>query len=247
MSGWVAAAAALMTLGALADRAAAEPTVGILHVEVSGVSETAAEMFESSLEDGLGNAGFRVAKRARMHSLLEASGFPEGCRFGPCLARVYEVTGVRLVLVARITGVGRNFSYLVTLVDTRTGTYTAQATDACTVCTVNEAIATASLAVIGLITGAGEDTVTAAGTGPTAALDPVALRAERDALRRRRRRRQRAIDHASWILLGAAAVAATMSAGALWGDEHELGVATAAAAGAFAVSGGALVVISRRF
>jgi hypothetical protein len=241
-------AIAVAVLGALAATAGADEIVGVLHVEVSGVSETAAEVLESSLEDGLGNAGFKVAKRARMRELLDASGFPEGCRFGPCLQTVYKVTGVRLVLIARITGVGRNFSYLVTLVDTRTGTYTSQATDSCAVCTVNEAVATASIAVIGLVTGAGTGTVTEPGTDTThAALDAAALREKDRALDDLLDRRQRSVTRGSIFLLGMAAIAGGVSATAFIKEDDDLGYGAAAAAGAFAISGGTLFVISRKF
>lgn len=238
---------AIAGIAAFAGPAAADETVGILHVEVSGVSETAAEMLESSLEDGLGNAGFKVAKRARMRELLEASGFPEGCRFGPCLQMVYEITGVKLVLVARITGVGRNFTYLVTLVDTRTGSYVSQATDTCAVCTVNEAVATASIAVIGLVTGAGDDTRTRVDDNVAAALDAASLRERQRAVDEVLARRKRSVTRGSVFLLGMAAVAGGVSATAFYKEDDQVGYAAAAAAGAFAISGTTLFVISRKF
>ncbi|RMH44427.1 MAG: hypothetical protein D6689_02405 [Deltaproteobacteria bacterium] len=245
----IAVAAAVLSAHAPAARADDGEVIGILDVEVVGVSDTAAEMFEASLETGLGNAGFRVAKRERMRELLEPSGYIPGCRFGPCLKTVYDVTGVRLVLVARITGIGKNFSYLVTLVDTRTGLHTAQDTDECPVCTVDEAVATASLAVIGLVTGASNPEVTDPSVGPTGGIqfDPAELRERERALDRKLAARRRSLRRGGVFLLGMAALAAGASAVGFADDNDTLGAAGAAAAGAFAVGGATVFALSRRF
>lgn len=229
-----------------AARAHADETIGVLHVEVVGASKTAAEMFETSLEDGLGNAGFKVATRVKMRELLEPSGFQAGCLFGPCLKLVYGVTGVRLVLVARITGVGKNFTYLVTLLDTRTGTVAAQATDDCPVCTVDEAVATASMAVIGLVTGASDPGMVDP-TDPGRALDLNALREAQRAAEDTLAARKNSLGRGAVFLLSMAAIAGAVSATAFLKDEHEAGYLAAGVGGAFVISGGTLLIISRKF
>ena len=241
---WLAGAA-----GAARAGGPDEPeTVGILHVAVDGVSETAAEMLENSLEDGLGNAGFLVAKQKDMAAKLEQSDYFEGCLFGPCLNTVYEVTGVRLLLVARITGLGQRYSIVVTLIDARTGVPTSQATDRCEVCTVDEAVATASMTVIGLVTGAGDTQVIDASIGPTGDGAGAAEVPERETeLQAKFARRGTAMRRGAWLLLGAAAVAGGVSVFGFLNDDTDLGAPAAAAAGAFAVSSGTLFVISRKF
>ncbi len=239
----------MLVLAGLAQPAGAQQEiVGILHVDVSGVSETAAAKFEDSLEDGLGNAGFRVAKRKKMRALLEKGNYQDGCWFGPCLERVHAITGVRLVLVARITGVGRNFSYVVTLLDARTGLPTSQATDQCAVCTVDEAIATASIAVIGLVTGAGDATVTdVEDPARQDEIDLADLEQRERYLAEDRASRRKSLRRGTLFLISAAAIAAGVSAYALSEDDKELGYGAAAASGAFAFSGVTLFVISRKF
>jgi len=204
-------------------------------------------MFESSLEDGLGNAGFKVATRAKMRELLVPSGFQAGCMFGPCLKPIHGITGVRLVLVARITGVGKNFSYLVTLLDTRTGLVAAQATDDCPVCTVDEAVATASMAVIGLVTGASDPEMTDPTADPGGALNFNAAREARQAAQDRLDDSKKSVRRGSIFLLSMAAVAGAVSVTAFLKDEDEAGYIAAGVGGAFVISGGTLLIISRKF
>ena len=213
-----------------------EEIVGILQVDVVGVSEAAAEIFESSLEDGLGNAGFNVAKRVRMRELLRPSGFIEGCTFGPCLQKIFEITGV-----------GKNFTYLVTLVDTRTGALAAQETDTCAVCTVDEAVATASMAVIGLVTGAGKSGVEPDTPATSSLLDMAAIREREAAMADLMSRRKRSVKRGAVLLLGMAGIAGAVSATGFFKDDDRLGYSAAGVAGGFAISGATLLVISSKF
>jgi hypothetical protein len=227
--------------------AAATERVGILELEVEGASDVAAEAFETSVETGLGNAGFAVARRERMARMLEGSGYLEGCLFGPCLRTVYRTTGVRLALVGRILRLGQSYSYVVTLVDTRSGVPTSQATDTCAVCTVDEAVATAAMAVIGLVTGAGA-VVTDPDAGPTG--DPRAppeIRA-REARPSFPAMRQRvALRRSAWVLTSAAVAAGGLAVASAVTDRDAVSAASAGASGAFLLSAVTVLAVSLRF
>jgi hypothetical protein len=236
--GLISSAVLAIAVASGGPTASANDIVGILHVDVKGVSETAAEMFENSLENGLGNAGFQVARRDRMAQMLEPSGYVEGCLIGPCVQKVFKITGVRLLLVARITGVGKNFSFIVTLIDSRTGMPTSQAAERCAVCTLDEAIATASLAVIGLVTGAGGTTITDPAVGPTGAtLDPAEVRAQAAQDRKLLAARKRSVMRGAIFFVGMAALSGAVSVYMYARDDNDVAYPAAAAAGAFALSG----------
>lgn len=224
--------------------------VGILHVEVVGVSDTASGLLERSLEDGLGNAGYNVASREEMAGVLARTTYPDGCLFGPCMRTIYEQTGIRLVLVARITGYGRSYSYVITLIDTRTGVPTSQAVERCDVCTLDEAVASASMAVIGLVAGVGSATVVDPEAGPTGeegVTDIKALRAEIDGLTARGvERKQRLRRHGLWMT-GLALVSAGVGSYFVLSDDDEVGYPLAAAGAAFGIAGGTLLYISGTF
>jgi hypothetical protein len=154
-------AAALLVAAALAlaAPAAADPSarlIGVLRIDASGVSDTAEQRFEQGVVDGLTGAGFRVMDRTSFQRALAGSaGYVGGCTFGPCLRAVQETTGVDTVLVARIEGVGRTYGFVVSLLDTRTGRLSAQVAQRCPVCTVEDAITTATLSAVELVLGEG--------------------------------------------------------------------------------------------
>ncbi|MFH0902533.1 MAG: hypothetical protein V2A73_18035 [Pseudomonadota bacterium] len=144
--------------------AMAAERIGLIDVVVTGVAPEVQARFENSLEEGLHGAGFEVVPRSEVLDELVKRDAPEGCSFGPCLSAVGEKIGVRVVLVARISAEGPSYAFVLTLVDTHTGTPISQLADNCPVCTLNEALASSTLSVVSLATRTGPAT-SVAGVG----------------------------------------------------------------------------------
>jgi hypothetical protein len=224
-----------LTAGATSARADRQ-IVGILEVRVDGVSSTAAEKFETSIEEGLGSTDYWVATRKRMREILHRSSWSEGCLFGPCLAEVKKQTGASLVVVAYFEAVGSSYRFVVTLVDTATGVPTAQVADHCDVCTLTEALDSAALATIGLVHGANEPGALPVRpiTGPRTTAPPT-------------EHHGRTLRRTALLLLGGAAIAGGSAAYFMHADKRELGYSAAGAAGGLGVAGLAVLGISFRF
>jgi hypothetical protein len=146
------AIALIVLLASTAQAQKQEDTIGVLEVETEGVSETAGERFEESVEGTLSDVGLRVVRSAAVRDKLAAGDYVTGCTFGPCLSEVRRLTGLSRVMVARIRGVGQSYSVVVSIVDTGTGTLVSQVAQSCPVCTFDEAVSTATLAVVEAIT-----------------------------------------------------------------------------------------------
>ena len=145
------AALALAVLAAPA-RAEDKKMVGILDVRVEGVSQDLRQKFEQQLEQMLDTNQYWLANRAAMRDRLKFSTrWTEGCVIGDCLAEVRTQTQAQFVLLAALSGSGTSFGFVITLVRTDTGRVLAQKTERCEVCTINEAMAAATLATIGLL------------------------------------------------------------------------------------------------
>jgi hypothetical protein len=209
--------------------------VGILDVRVEGVSPTAAERFESGIEEGLGSTEYWVATRKRMREILAGSGWSEGCDFGPCLAEVKKQTGADLIVDAYFQGAGSSYRFVVTLVDTATGTVTAQVADHCDVCTLTEALDSAALATIGLEHGAEGQVPVAAAHEPSAVIDHTDAHAGRSMRR------------TALLLIGAGAILGGTAAYFLHTGDDKLGYAAGGAAGGLGVAGIAVVALSFQF
>lgn len=126
--------------------------VGILDVQVNGVPEEVKAQFQSRLEALLDPRHYWLSPKSRMHAMLaNSTKWAEGCVIGHCLAEVKTQTGADLVLLAALNGSGTSFGYVVTLVRTDTGRVLAQESERCDVCTVNEALANATLATVKLL------------------------------------------------------------------------------------------------
>jgi hypothetical protein len=148
----VLAALAMMAVPAVAQPAD-KRIVGILDVRVEGVPKEIARQFQSDLEQQLSSTAYWLATQQRMRELMaHSTKWTEGCVIGACLAEVKTQTGADLVLLASITGSGTSFGHVVTLVSTRDGRWLAQDASRCEVCTVNEALTSATLAAAKLLT-----------------------------------------------------------------------------------------------
>jgi len=226
--------------------AAPEPIVGILDMQVSGVSSVAAAKFEEAIERGLVDNGFQVAPRSRLTEVLSQSSYVPGCFFGPCLQQVFRNTELRLVLVGRVSSIGPRYDVVLTLLDTRLGRTTSQVVDRCEVCTLEEAITTTTLGVVELVTGAGTAMVDPA-LGPTSSESPPDLalllqRSQQEVSVRQRRLRQAAV-----FFLGAAAIVGGAGAYFAGNDRRIRGYSMVSAGGVFALASTTLLVLSRRF
>ncbi len=220
--------------------------VGILSFAADGVSPTAAKMFEDAIEKSLADNGFGVAPRKRLTEMLANSSYKVGCTFGPCLVEVHRNTDLRLVLVARVHGVGPSYSFVFSLLDTRVGRTTSQVTDLCDVCTLEEAVTTASLTVVALVTGAGSAVVDPS-LGPTSRDKLPDLRGQIQHLDREVSRRRRRLRQAAVFFYAVAALAGGTGAYFLSKSYEHRGYPLVGGAGAFVVAGTTCLVLSRRF
>lgn len=210
--------------------------VGLLSVSTEGVTKEAKDGFISSVENSLNLAGFRMVKNKVLHEFLADSDYVDGCTFGPCLKAIYARTRVRLVVVARIKGVGSAYSFVISLLDTRTGELRSQNAENCLGCTVDEALLQASNLVIGAVTESG-----GAKVGGGSVDDVPLLQTEAPKARKTSRR--------LGLFLVGIGVAAGAAGGYLisTGDNDTSGYAAAVGGGAFAVSGLTIFLFSRTF
>jgi hypothetical protein len=127
--------------------------VGILDVRIEGVPKEIKRQFQSELENQLDSREYWLATQQRIREMMaNSTKWTEGCLVGHCLKELKANAGVELVLLASITGAGTSFGYVVTLVRTDTGRMLAQESSRCEVCTVKEALTSATLAAVKLLT-----------------------------------------------------------------------------------------------
>jgi hypothetical protein len=249
-----AAAAAVVAWLATAPAARAQPlprdttttddlgedpdAIGVLEVETYGVSETAGDKFEESVEETLADVGRRVERSAAVKKKLADSEYVIGCTFGPCIREVEKATGLSRVLVARIQGEGQTYSVVVSLIDTATGYLVAQVAQSCPVCTVDEAISTATLAVVELVNEKAPETAVPGGTRVVV---------ERPAPPDSGERAVRRVRRTGWVLLAGGLVG--VAAGAwLWrDDQRDTGGPILGGGAGLAVAGVTALVLSATF
>jgi hypothetical protein len=126
--------------------------VAVLDVAVTGVPNDVKEQFQLGLDTQVDPKRFWIDPRARVREqMMSSTKWTEGCVIGACLAEVKAHTHADLVLLVAINGSGTSFGSVVTLVRTDTGRVLSQKSERCDVCTINEALATATLATIRLL------------------------------------------------------------------------------------------------
>jgi hypothetical protein len=211
--------------------------VGILRIDTEGVSDTVALQFEQEIVSALEGVGFEVTNRADLLAALANSDFIDGCSFGPCLRAVHEATGLELVLTARIQGEGSSFSVIVSLIDTRTGFHTSQDAQKCAVCTLDEAISTASLATVGMATG----------TGGAAVADPSGDPTRPVTSAKKVNKNKAILKRSGLIFIGTGAVAAFLGAYFTSAEDETLGAVGLVSGATLIAGGGTMVLLSRRF
>ena len=135
----------------LAERPAQADLIGLLDVRVEGVSDAAAEVFAKQIEESLGIAGLQVAPRARLREFLAGTPWNAACLIGECLRDLKVHAGVGTVVEAALVSIGPSYHYVITLLDTETGTIQHQLARKCDVCTTDEAFTNAALDVVELI------------------------------------------------------------------------------------------------
>ncbi len=220
-----------------AEEGTQENLVGILSIDTGGVSGTTAEQFETQVEEALEGVGRRLVRRKALRDRLQGSGYLEGCYFGPCLTVLRVASGVPLALVARFQGEGSSYSFVITLVDTKTGLPTAQVAQTCPVCTVDEAITTATLATIKLLNG-GEDIVVA--TSAIKGTLPIETNVTQPTS-------NKPLRIAGWLFLSTGVVAG-LAGGYLWQQEEHNLARMGFTAGFSLFSGGAtMLLLSDKF
>ena len=212
--------------------------VGILDVRVDGVADDLKAKFEKDLEQQLDTNQYWLSTRAQMRDRMKFSTkWTEGCLVGDCLAEVRTQTNAELVLLAALTGSGTSFGYVVTLVRTNNGRVLAQDSGRCDVCTVNEAMAEATLATIRLLNDVPVTLPDEAGD-QSAAIE-VAVGASRRALARSVRH-----THRGGIALTVTGLAIAVGAGAAYAVLDHPAWALATAAGGAGLAAGGVVVLT---
>jgi hypothetical protein len=180
----------------------------VLDVRVEGVPKEIKKQFVTDLEKQLDSREYWVAPQQRLKEMMaNSSKWTEGCLVGLCLNELKAQTGAELVLLASISGSGTSFGYVVTLVRTDTGRMLAQEASRCEVCTVNEALASATLAAVKLLTAMPDELPDDAGEA-SAALDLATSKASSDLTALKKRQRTIGI---ALTLVGVAAIGAGMT------------------------------------
>ncbi len=214
---------AVLAVTAGAARAETRPRAAILDVATDGMPVDVREQFETLIEEGLRKVGYDVVDHKTTLETIARRELGEGCTFGPCVVPIASALGARTIIDARVAAVGQSYSFVLSMLETRSGAAVAQVVGTCPVCTVSEAL-TKVRASIELLE-----------RQKNVAALPVP--AARDAAPRRS---SRALG--GWLL--AAGVAAAVGGGALvaWTEQDAPGWVTIGSGGTVALTGLILLV-----
>jgi hypothetical protein len=202
--------------------------------------EAAVEKFESSVVEGMEGADFQVKPRKQFVSELHKGTWVAGCNFGPCVTQVFKATGIELALVVRVHNEGSSYTFIASLIDTRSGHLRAQAKRDCAACSVNDAVMEASMLGgelrAGLIgsEGGSESGKSSSSTAPA----PVSDEAES---------RRSSLRTTSYLFLVAGLAAGGVGGYYLYDDDKDKGLPLAAGGGAAFLAGITMFAFSREF
>lgn len=218
---------------------AAAETVGVLEFEGKDVPEAALERFELAAVDGLEGANFEVKNRAALTESLKRGAFVDGCSFGPCLRQVRKDGRVDLVLVVRVQVLGSTYSFIASLVDTKTGLLATQVSRSCSACSIDDAALTASML--------GSDLLLARSSVDDEASSAKSRASAGDAVPEVAETRRSRLRTTSYLFLGASLAAGAVGGYLLYDDQRDRGVPMAVGAGAGFLSGVTMFLFSREF
>jgi hypothetical protein len=135
------ASAPLAMAAPLAPGPAARQRVAVAHVDFEGsVSETARDLFESRVIEGLAAAQFEVFSSSAVSQKLAADGRRlANCRDGGCYPQLAQVLGVNYLVAARVSESNKNYEISLEIINGRTGGVIGTNRERCEICGVDEA------------------------------------------------------------------------------------------------------------
>ena len=127
-----------------------DEVIGLLDVQVEGVSPTAGEMLTRAIAEEVARTGYMAVLPARLREAMAVTPWNSACLIGACLIELDQAAAVGRVLHAKLVSTGSNYEYVVTLISTATGLPIAQIVRTCDVCTTEEALAATAHAAVEL-------------------------------------------------------------------------------------------------
>ncbi len=130
-------------------------SIAVLEVKLGeGVPAEVSAQFAKELDALIDRKMYWVAYPHHVHELMgNSTKWTEGCVVGSCLHEVRAQTGADVVLLAALTGGGTSFGSVITLVRTDSGRVLSQEIRRCDVCTISEAVKTATQTAIAQLSG----------------------------------------------------------------------------------------------
>jgi hypothetical protein len=145
--------------------------VAILELQTEGLATDVRAQFETTIEEELRKAGAVVLANAGVLELVRKRvELPDGCTFGPCIAAIGKALEADRLLDARVNADGASYTFVISMVDGRSGAPSAQVVATCGVCTVAEALAKMGVTIRAL---EGQSTAGTRDNGPIEPLAPA--------------------------------------------------------------------------
>jgi len=130
-------------------------SIAVLEVKLGeGVPADVAQQFQHDLDKMVDPQHYFLAPRYAVHELMtNSTHWVDGCVLGPCIREVRTQTQADVALIASLTGSGTSFGSVITLVRTDSGRVLSQEIRRCDVCTISEAVKTATQTAIAQLSG----------------------------------------------------------------------------------------------